>query len=427
LWKQQTRQAVLITYTMIKNLESEKKALWDRIYTTTAFFVGYSDDLTFYDYWEAIEKVYGESFSPKDLEDESKLSELQTEILEINRAKIVSSPIYPWQMEETVGLRFMGQRFIPDSYIFQELVFDKVGFRLLPKGLDVMAVFGSQRAEEHLQEDIIKYPNYKEQLEKLKKEFSELTVQNWTQNLYWSWLYSIKSVLEKPSEGHPPFMKTSAWLDEKLNTALGSWTELRHDTILYAKQSYTLRTSVPEVHQGFVEPLPELYARLGMLSDMTLNGLDSLALANESYKEKLLEFRELLDFLQKVSVKELKGERLSDEEIKFIRGIGSKLSSILSAFTKESQKSTLVADVHTDPNSMKVLEEACGYIDLLVAVYKTPDGELFAAAGPVFSYYEFAQPINQRLTDEEWIDMLKSGVEPSRPEWTSSFHVSMVK
>jgi len=43
-------------------------------------------------------------------------------------------------------------------------------------------------------------------------------------------------------------------------------------------------------------------------------------------------------------------------------------------------------------------------------------------AGPVFSYYEFKQPMSNRLTDEEWKDMLEARAnEPARPEWIGSF------
>ena len=48
-------------------------------------------------------------------------------------------------MEVVKGFRLMGQRFIPDSYMFQELVHDKVINRLFPKGLDILAVLGSDR------------------------------------------------------------------------------------------------------------------------------------------------------------------------------------------------------------------------------------------------------------------------------------------
>jgi len=130
---------------------------------------------------------------------------------------------------------------------------------------------------------------------------------------------------------------------------------------------------------------------------MTLNGLEALNLKNQTWRDKLLEFQELLIFLKNVSLKELRGESLSQEEIDQIRKIGMKLSSILKAFSKDSQKSILIADVHTDPNTSKVLEEACGYIETVIVVYKASDGRLIATAGPVFSYYEFAQPTMKGL------------------------------
>jgi len=421
--KIQTVQAVLVTFTL--NRVPEAKAIWERVYAATAFFVGFPDDLTVYDYEKAVEEVYGEGFTVTDLEDETKLARLQGKLVEINQAKIVSSPVYPWQKEELVGLRFMGQRFIPDSYMFQELVFDKVQDRLMPKGLDIMAVLGSQRAEKHLDSEVTKYPGYEDQLAKLQEEFSELTPANWTQNLYWSWLYSIESTLHETPEGYPTFMTTTAWLDEKLNTALGSWTELRHDTILYAKQSYTVLTAAPQPPPpGYVEPLPQLYSRLIGLCNMTINGLKDLDLLNDVYEQKLIQFRSLLATLIDISIKELNGEALSEDQVQFIKTIGHQLSGILDAFTEETQRSTLVADVHTDPNTGTVLEEGCGYIDIMTVIYKGPDGQLIATAGPTFSYYEFTKPLSQRLTDEAWIEILKAGEAPQRPDWISSFHSS---
>ena len=79
----------------------------------------------------------------------------------------------------------------------------------------------------------------------------------------------------------------------------------------------------------------------------------------------------------------------------------------------------LVADVHTDLNTKKCLEEAVGYVDLIIVAYPTEHG-IYAGAGPIMSYYEFKQPIENRLTDEEWKDMLATS-PPPRPSWISSF------
>jgi hypothetical protein len=50
-----------------------------------------------------------------------------------------------------------------------------------------------------------------------------------------------------------------------------------------------------------------------------------------------------------------------------------------------------------------------------------PDGRIIIGAGPVLSYYEFKQPISERLTDEQWREMLEQGDEPDRPAWIGSF------
>ena len=417
----QTRQALLLVIAMSE--DEDVMNAWEDIYWTTAFFVGKSDDLTVYDYLDAINEVYGGVPSLEELMDDEKIEAVKDLLFQKNDAKIVSSPIYPWQRQELVGFRLMGQRFIPDSYIFQELVYSKVEGRLLPKGLDVMAVLGSERAEQHLSSDKEQYENYEEQLKKLKEEFSGFSLENWTQNLYWGWLYTLKPLLTEAPPGSPTFMSTEAWLDEKLNTALGSWAELRHDTILYAKQSYTELVMTPPTYApGYVEPNPQLYTRLAGLCQATINGLSERGLLDQDMERRLTDFRDFLLRLAEISIKELRGENLTDDDLAFIRNVGSTYEALLAGLTERSWRSTIVADVHTDLNTMRVLEVGCGYVELAVVVYASPDGRLVACVGPVFSYYEFAWPVEQRLTDEDWASLLKAGEAPDRPVWSASFH-----
>ena len=56
-------------------------------------------------------------------------------------------------------------------------------------------------------------------------------------------------------------MQTAAWWQQKMNTQLASWAQLRHDNLLYAKPSYSggVSCSFPE---AYVEPFPEFYGRL---------------------------------------------------------------------------------------------------------------------------------------------------------------------
>ncbi|MEA1905063.1 MAG: DUF3160 domain-containing protein, partial [Candidatus Hadarchaeota archaeon] len=307
----QTMQAFLIASSMDR-IEADGTAvdnLWDRIYSVTAFFVGLADDLTPYEYENAILEVFGEEFDPRDLGQENNLLNLKAVLANMRSPKIYGGTgnvfVYPpvtreslrEVLEKSKGMRFMGQRYVPDSYVFQRLVFPSVvdytgegrpftwtvtatgrKTRGFPRGLDVMAVFGSDRALEILEEEgDTEYENYYEQLDNLRGEFAALNEAEWNRNLYWSWLYTLKALLPECGEGYPTFMQIPAWQDKQLNTALASWAELRHDTILYAKQSYTpVEVSLPPTPPGYVEPVPEFYARAFSLTRMTTQGLTEM-------------------------------------------------------------------------------------------------------------------------------------------------------
>jgi len=70
-------------------------------------------------------------------------------------------------------------------------------------------------------------------------------------------------------------MKTAAFWQQKMNTQLASWTELRHDNLLYAKQSYTGGT-VCSYPYSFVEPFPEFYSALNEYSTEAYNYFTTL-------------------------------------------------------------------------------------------------------------------------------------------------------
>jgi hypothetical protein len=408
---------------------------WDRIYGVTAFYVGFSDDLGVYEYLEALNSVFGESFDANKLT-VSNIGKLKAKLAEYRTPKIyggtgncrINPPFNPEQadqcLEETKGFRLMGQRFIPDSYMFQNLVFPKVDKRLFPQGLDVMALLGSEHAYRILEKQgDTKRRWYQKEFDKLKEEFDGFGVREWNKNLYWAWLYALKPLLKDFGEGYPTFMSTEAWQEKELNTALASWTELRHDTILYAKQSYTMKaTSIPVMPEekpvtGYVEPVPEFYNRLLALTTMTKEGLDEMEVLDSSAKYRLQNLEQILKRLVEISKKELENKELEEEDYDFIKNFGDRLKGVISEVDEKAQKTTIVADVHTDTNTGKVLEEGVGYVELIIVAYKVPDGRILIGAGPVMSYYEFKWEMSDRLTDEKWEEMLEKGEMPERAEW----------
>jgi hypothetical protein len=155
---------------------------------------------------------------------------------------------------------------------------------------------------------------------------------------------------------------------------------------------------------------------------MTRTGLTALNVLNETETTRLTNLESILTRLLTISTDELEGRELSENDYSFIRDFGDELDSVVTGVNDKGKETTLVADVHTDTNDpQQVLEEGIGYVNLLIVAYKVPDGRIIAGAGPVFSYYEFKQPIDNRLTDEQWIEILQNNEQPNRPTWTTSF------
>ncbi|HML74807.1 MAG TPA: DUF3160 domain-containing protein [Anaerohalosphaeraceae bacterium] len=453
--KIQTIQASLITQLIYSAQVDTRTAreIWDRIYSVTAFYVGLADDLTPYDYINEIHALFGYDCKPQILSEEDNylalkysLSTLRSPMIYGGTGFIAVDPVFtPEQLNDafdlTKGLRFMGQRFIPDSYIFQNLVYPAVqsytgsarpfsygmilGYgpgRAFPRGLDVMAVLGSDLASDILIKDgDTAYTMYQTKREELEAMFNAFTIKDWNKNLYWGWLYALKALLTEYETGHPTFMTTQAWQKKSLNAVLASWTELRHDTILYAKQSYTPQgkggVPPPPDATGYVEPVPEFYRRLRALTEMTQSGLNNLDVLSPEANARLDNFTLILTRLIDISEKELNNLPLSSEDFAYIGNFSKTLESAITGVSSQGISTVMIADVHTDTNSQTVVEEGTGFIDLVVVACPLSNGSILLSVGPVFSYYEFKQPMAQRLTDAEWKLLLKSSNKPVRPAW----------
>ena len=389
-------------------------------------------------------------------------------------------------LAETKGFRMMGQRFTVDSWAFSEIVTPYSGeytgektalpttelpftytwndkypdnaenrpftwvktlvkfcgnsgreVRGFPRGLDLMAFLGSDRAYEILESiGDTQYSDYERQFKEIKSYFDGIQETDWYKNIYMGWLYSLKGLITKTETGYPTFMQTDAWADKELTAALASWAELRHDTILYVKQSYSMAEmgGGPEEEKpitGYVEPVPILYKRMINLVNLSKTGLDKLLGAENkdtiaSIDDYLTNFANNLNRLYEISKKELTGIALDDSDAYFIEYFGETLDNLLKYIYLGQADSKLidsimVADVHTEGNTKLVLEEGTGYIDTMLVTYMTPDKKIYVGCGPVFSYYEFKQPMETRLTDEAWEEMLLKGNIPAEPSWTASY------
>lgn len=450
----QTIQAVKLSEALRDAQVGQRTGLdvWDRLYTVTAFYVGLADDLTPYDYLWALDRALNLWNNPGDdciLAVKAELAALPSPQIYGGTGFIeVPDPVTDESLNEllgkTKGLRFMGQRFVPDSYMFQTLVFPSVdeafvmsgpdvpftlgdhngdgipSSRCYVRGLDVMAVLGSHTALTTLINDgDTEYFNFWLRFGQLRSEFDDLTPEDWHVNLYWSWLHALQALLPELPEGYPNFMRTDPWQRHQLHSALASWSQLRHDTILYAKQSNGSAAGgrPREVPPGYIEPQAEFLTRLLELNRMTQAGLLDLSVLSPEADQRLSTLDELLVTALDITRKHLTNQALSKEDSEFIKALPGQLDRAVLGVDDTGLKTTMVADVHTHGAEKLVVEEATGKVDLIVVACPAPDGTVYLAAGPVLSYYEFKHPMSDRLTDEAWRVMLDSEGKPDRPAW----------
>lgn len=422
------KSAVLVVAALDKNNNLQS---WDKIYEPINFFVGKTDDINYYEFKKAIIEIYGQEINLSDIDsDENKFLELvalaqKMDPPQINSMPIFNSEIEPNREEVIKGFRFLGQRFTIDASIFQRLIDREVPDRMLPKSLDIPAALGSAEALNILTEmkEGEKYPAYLGNMSKIQSHLLQLPKSAWTQNLYWGWLNALKPLLEKKSNGYPSFMQNQAWTRKDLNTFLGSWTELKHDTVLYAKQAYAEMGGGPleKDSQGYVEPNVYVYSRLASLLRMTIVGLETRGLMPAGLKENLEIMEKLALSLKTISEKELNNQSLTQEEYDLIDSYGGQLEEFWIKTNEGNlnvDSTAIVTDVATDPNGF-VLEQGVGFVSEIYVVVPI-NGKLKITKGGVYSYYEFPWPLSDRLTDKQWAEMCEKK-EPKAPDWTKTF------
>ncbi len=469
-YEQENRSALLMNIALA---DPECYREWYMINEVTSFLVGSSDDLLYNEYIPIITGIYGNDFTLDALiGNDTAWEQFLNAISLLRDPKINSMEVWPddpdeWR-SEVKGFRFLGQRYVLDAEIFQNLIYSDIkdaddgSRRYLPDALDIPAAFGSDVALDILiQKGNDKYPNYLEKMAQMRETVSSSDMY-WTSSVTGGWLYTLMPLLEEKGAGYPSFMTNRAWAQRSLEGFLGSWTELKHDTILYAKQAYGISESGGDafVHRyddrGYVEPEPNLYERLATLAEATRDGLKDLGYLSEEEEEALNILIELSRDLKNISVKELQGQGLTDEEYELIRCYGSSLEHFWDLTTDEvpivdyyydavthewveeegwseingdNAETAVVADVATgtDPVSDEAtcLEEATS-VSIMYVIFPI-DGELRIARGAVYSQYQFEKPAAERMSDEEWRQELNdiriTKDNDMIPKWTHDYKI----
>jgi len=395
---------------------------WKRIDRTYSYLIGPCDDLTPEEYAALIRAMKRRRIAGDPLE------WFQKQAAAMRDPRINSMVLPPEQMGQwrtlTKGMRFFGLRYLPDSELFQDVTFPKVPDRLFPSGLDVMAANGSERARRIIQEgDAAGDGAYLAMVDRGKARFDALK-QAAAPSHYAQLLKVLQAVTAPPLDDAPAFARTEAYADKSLMTALGAWASMRHAWQLQAKASlFCLAGFGASRIPGYVEPNPAFVQAMRQLAAGTMEGLRGV---HGVHVERFQDFDALLAKLESILAKQLKGKRFTNDEAAMLRHYGEVLFRLqgfhLDMYADRSLEwMALVSDVHTEALvEKKCLEVATGGAMPIYAVVETPYGRQLVA-GAVYSYYEFLQPLANRLTDEAWRRTCDSGKLPAMPGWCRSF------
>jgi hypothetical protein len=421
-------------------------ARWQNVSDTLAFLVGPVDDLSPDDTLPLAESIYGAGLPLDTLANADNLAAYRDALKALPGPR-VNSIVLPLGVEAdevdalTRGVRLFGQRFTLDAYVMQQLIYPEVGTqensRALPMALDVASALGSDIAYALADEaGAADYAHYTDNMAALRDEVNALTPDAWMENLYGGWLWAMQPLLVRDPALTPPMMQTDAWKRKDINSAIGSWVELKHATLLYAEQAMGGLggggIEPPITSYTSVEPNPQVFARIAVVAVALQQGLEARGYFGMNYLSPMPSVRSALTSLALLSAqlaemarKEVAGEPLSYEELYFLQenfdgALWNIRYTVEEWVTDPPETVALVADVASNPNAGLVLEEAIGGVDTIYVITNSPFG-LQLTRGGVYSTYEFTMPIDQRLTDDDWRAMVAQGQAPERPAWTDLY------
>jgi len=342
----------------------------------------------------------------------------------------------------------LGQRFTLDSHVFNNVTYDRVQdlrtgakvTRMLPSELDVQFVLGNDAAAHDLKPELEKF-GYQGVLHEMRFLTDAHPQEFWDATFYNGWLSAIRALNDTTDfAAQPEAMRTAAWADKNLNAQTASWAELRHDTLLYVKQSYSGGNGC-EYPDAYVEPVPAFYARLahlGKLGGEMVAGLEKDGFEVTRAQTFFANLSASSATLETIAHKELEHEALTQAEFDFLRGtIEEELvgcgevqydgwyAGLYYDKEKIGEYKPTIADVHTAPTDAEgnergwVLHAATGRPMLMV--FTVPEcGGVKSYVGPISSFHSVLTEQYDRQTDSDWAKVLSEGTPP-RPTWTESF------
>ena len=424
---------LLVKQMAVKNTAAAPLENWKKISAVTSFYAGESDDLTYAEWNSFLANTLGADVnSDADLIAEQNIDKLMANLNKLRKPKILSDVIVDENiasrdkadlLNESLSFRIFGQKFSFDAWILNDLTAgqEKTEVKLpsTPSALFIPAAFGDERAKNYVAEFLkqsagfssAEISDFDAKLEQKSADIKKIKETEWFGSLGSSWLYILGSLTHNYGEHYPLYMQARPFLDKQIQAFLGSYTELKHDTLLYAKQSYAEMGAggedqpLPPIVKGFVEPNLEFWNRFNRLLNRTQQLFaDNHLFKDNSAADRLSEFKKISALYAKIAEQELRGQAISDDDYEALRTV--KLSFMAQPFevvdpTETSGRTALIADIHTDAVKSQILYEATAKPSLMLVIVGNENSPR-VAAGLVYNHYELTDKLDKRLTDEDW-------------------------
>ncbi|MGO8761417.1 MAG: DUF3160 domain-containing protein [Desulfobaccales bacterium] len=408
---------------------------WQKLMEITAFYAGPPDDICYPEWRDFLVKVLGpEKFAPAAAVNPEILTKISQQLQELRPPRILSDVIVsPAVFDQTKAellaatqaFRIFGQRFTFDAWVLGRLTAGQEKAAVLlpstPSALFVPAALGDNVAREFvgafLKQDAPPFSEalvaaFNGRLDEVAADLKKVKDVEWYSSVGAAWLKLLGTLPQTFGPGYPRYMQGKLFPVKQLQTFLGSYAELKHDTLLYVKQNFAEAgdggdEKVPPVPKGFVEPNLAFWQELQRLVAYTAAGFKKYGLFAGELEEygRLNIFKERVNFYTALAVKELNGAPLSEAEYEKLRSQGLAFLArpfVEGAILEEKEKRAgLIADIHTDAVKGQILYEATGEPYFILALVGNENFSRLTV-GVAFNHYEFTGPLGTRYSDADW-------------------------
>lgn len=388
--------------------DQELKNRWALVYKLLSFYRGLRDDLTYRQYDEAMQHLFGADYDPAALfaweneDSEANLETLRQELLGLSFNPSLGA-LDKNEQRPQLGFKLLADYYWPNDYIFKRLSGQELGAftgtqvlrnddennvtlcrdrseRCNGSGLDVIALVTDKVSFSSHWQINSQYEKYPLALAALQTDLKSWPV--WHDNNYWSTLETIQSLFSTNNNQMQAYASTPAWSERLVNTAAGAWVDFQLPLASLTPAGLSenrsgLNTDVVLNDDFYIEPNYSLIKKIiadneminGLFAGMGINKkVPSVGVTLKEENSKLTQIAEII-------AKELNNEVLSSRDQDFI-----------SSFARQYK----LAQPNESGFRLSVpggyLTQTIG-VDFLALIYELDSGK-YLSVGPVFSYQE---------------------------------------